>query len=125
MRLLLDTHVFLWAVSGSPLLKSPARRLIATAEEVFVSAASIWEIAIKARLGKIAADARTLAAAIEPSGFRGLPITVTHAAGVGQLQLHHSDPFDRILIAQALAEPLKLATADQVLAQYSDIVIVV
>lgn len=125
MRLLLDTHVFLWAVSGSPLLKSPARRLIATAEEVFVSAASIWEIAIKARLGKIAADARTLAAAIEPSGFRGLPITVTHAAGVGQLQLHHSDPFDRMLIAQALAEPLKLATADQVLAQYSDIVIVV
>ena len=125
MRLLLDTHIFLWAVAGSPLLKAPVRRLIESADEVYVSAASIWEIAIKARLGKIDADPHELAAAIEPSGFLELPVRATHAAGVAQLELHHNDPFDRLLIAQALAEPLKLITVDEVLAMYSDVVVLV
>jgi PIN domain nuclease of toxin-antitoxin system len=123
MRLLLDTHIFLWAVAGSALLKPPARRLIESAEEVYVSAASIWEVAIKARLGKIEADPNELAAAIEASGFLELPITARHAAGVSQLELHHHDPFDRLLIAQALAEPLKLLTADELLARYTDLVV--
>lgn len=125
MRLLLDTHVFLWAVAGSPSLKAPARRLIESADEVFVSAASLWEVAIKARLGKIKADPNKLAAAIEPSGFLELPVNARHAAGVGQLELHHNDPFDRLLISQALAEPLKFVTADALLASYSDLVVVV
>lgn len=125
MRLLLDTHIYLWAVAGSPLLKPATRRLIEEADEVHVSAASLWEIAIKARLGKLDADPHELAAAIEPSGFIELPVRASHAAGVGNLETHHNDPFDRLLLAQALAEPLRLVTADAVLARYSDIVLLV
>ena len=125
MRLLLDNHLFLWAVAGSPLLKAPARRILESADQVFVSAASIWEIAIKARLGKIDADPHELAAAIEGSGFRELAVRSAHAVGVGRLALRHSDPFDRLLIAQAIAEPLRLITADAVLAQYSDLVLLI
>jgi PIN domain nuclease of toxin-antitoxin system len=125
MRILLDTHIFLWAVGGSPMLKPKVRRLIEEADSVHVSAASIWEIAIKVRLGKLEADPNELAAAIEPSGFSELPVRASHAAGVLTLAPHHNDPFDRLLIAQALAEPLRLVTADALLAQYSDIVLVV
>lgn len=125
MRLLLDTHVFLWAVGGSPLLTPTARRLIEAADEVRVSAASIWEVAIKARLGKVNADPDELAASIEPSGFVELPVTAAHAAGVAQLADHHRDPFDRLLVAQAMAEPLRLLTADKVLQNYSDLVILI
>lgn len=125
MRLLLDTHVFLWALAGSRRLKAPARRLIESADEVYVSAASIWEIAIKARLGKIKADPEQLGEAIEASGFRELPVKAVHAAGVAHLEFHHNDPFDRLLVSQALAEPLKLVTADGLLAVYSDVVVVV
>jgi PIN domain nuclease of toxin-antitoxin system len=125
MRLLLDTHIFLWAVAGSPLLKPATRRLIEDADAAYVSAASIWEVAIKARLGKIQADPHELAAAIDASGFVALPVSAAHAAGVAQLELHHNDPFDRLLIAQALSEPLKLVTVDEVLARYSDVVLLV
>lgn len=125
MRLLLDTQIFLWAVAGSRLLKPAARRLIESADEVHVSAASIWEIAIKARLGKIEADPQELAAAIDASGFVQLPVSVMHAAGVAGLPLHHNDPFDRLLIAQALAEPLRFLTADAALAPYSELVMLV
>jgi PIN domain nuclease of toxin-antitoxin system len=125
MRLLLDTHIFLWAVAGSPLLKPAARRLIESADEVYVSAASIWEVAIKARLGKINADAQKLADAVGASGFVELPVSAAHAAGVARLDLHHNDPFDRILLAQALAEPLRLVTVDEMLAKYSELVLLV
>ena len=125
MRLLLDTHIFLWAVAGNPLLKPAVRRVIESADQVYVSAASIWEVAIKARLGKIEVDPDELVTAIEASGFIELPVRAAHAAGVAKLALHHSDPFDRLLVAQALAEPLKLLTADAVLAKYSDIVLLV
>lgn len=123
MRLLLDTHIFLWAITGSPLLKAPVRRYIESAQEVYVSAASIWEIAIKTRLGKIEADPRQVAAAIAASGFLELPVTATHAAEASRLELHHADPFDRLLVAQALSEPLKLLTADESLPVYSDLVV--
>lgn len=116
MRLLLDTHIFLWAVAGSPLLKPATRRILESADQVFVSAVSIWEVAIKARLGKIDADPHALADAIEASGFRELAVRAAHAAGVAKLALHHNDPFDRLLLAQAMAEPLRLITADAVLA---------
>jgi PIN domain nuclease of toxin-antitoxin system len=90
-----------------------------------VSAASIWEIAIKARLGKIEADTAALVDEIEQVGFRELPVRMHHAAGVAKLSPHHTDPFDRLLIAQAIAEPLKLLTVDKALAQYSEMVLVV
>jgi PIN domain nuclease of toxin-antitoxin system len=122
MRLLLDTHVFLWAVAGDRALKPATRRLISSAEQVFVSSASIWEVAIKARLGKIEADPDELVAAIADSGFTELPVRAMHAAGVARLALHHHDPFDRLLIAQAVAEPLRLLTADVALARYSELV---
>jgi PIN domain nuclease of toxin-antitoxin system len=122
MRLLLDTHVFLWAVADSPSLTSEARRTIADADEVHVSAASIWEVAIKAGLGKIQVDIGQLAGAIGASGFVELPVTVAHAAFVSGLPHHHRDPFDRMLIAQAMTEPLVLLTADAMLPQYSDLV---
>ena len=107
MRLLLDTRIFLWVVAGSPLLKAPARRIIDSADEVFVSAASLRQIAIRARIGKIKADAYGLAAAIDESGFVQLPLSVSHAAAVDKLPIHHNGPFDHLLIAQALSEPLK------------------
>ncbi|MEN9314932.1 MAG: hypothetical protein RIS35_1325 [Pseudomonadota bacterium] len=122
MRLLLDTHVFLWVVSDHPSLKPATRRLIASAEKVFVSSASIWEIAIKSSLGKIDADPKLLVAAIGDSGFVELPVTATHAARVPDLPHHHADPFDRLLIAQALSEPLRLLSADALVLRYGDIV---
>jgi PIN domain nuclease of toxin-antitoxin system len=125
MRLLLDTQVFLWAITGSPRLAAPTRRLLEAAEEVYVSAASVWEIAIKARLGKIDADVDAVASAIESSGFLELPVRGAHAARVAKLPDHHNDPFDRLLVAQALVEPLRLITADAGLARYSDLVVVV
>jgi PIN domain nuclease of toxin-antitoxin system len=122
MRLLLDTHVFLWAVADSPSLTSEARRTIANADEVYVSAASIWEVAIKAGLGKIQVDIGQLAGAIGASGFVELPVTVAHAASVSGLPHHHRDPFDRMLVAQAMTEPLVLLTADAMLSQYGGLV---
>jgi PIN domain nuclease of toxin-antitoxin system len=122
MRLLLDTHIFLWAAAGSASLKADARRTIENADAVFVSAASIWEIAVKARLGKINADPNALVAAIDRSGFLDLPVSASHAAAVSQLPSLHSDPFDRLLIAQAIAEPLRFLTADAALERYSELV---
>jgi PIN domain nuclease of toxin-antitoxin system len=118
MRLLLDTHVFIWAVGGKRQLNAAARGYLSAAQVVFVSSASIWEIAIKARLGKIDGDPAAYASAIEASGFRELPVTALHAAAVARLPLHHNDPFDRLLLAQAFSEPLRLVTADHALAAY-------
>ncbi len=119
MRLLLDTHIFLRSVADSPRLSAEARRSIAAAEEVCVSAASIWEVAIKSGLGKIRGDITELANSIEESGFVELPVTALHAASVATLPLHHRDPFDRLLVAQAMTEPLVLLTEDPTLLQYS------
>jgi PIN domain nuclease of toxin-antitoxin system len=118
MRLLLDTHVFLWAVAGNRRLKPATRLYLSQAEAVYVSAASIWEIAIKSRLGKIDADPAALARAIEESGFQELAVSARHAAAVASLPLHHTDPFDRILLAQAFTDPLRLVTADSALTAY-------
>jgi len=125
MRLLLDTHIFLWAVTDSKKLKAADRKMILSAESVYVSAASIWEIAIKSQLGKIEGDPEQLADAIAESGFIELPVNAKHAAVVSKLKPYHADPFDRLLIAQAITEPLRLMTADSTLAQYSDVVDVI
>lgn len=123
MRLLLDTHVFLWALADARQLKAPVRRLMAAAEAVYVSSASVWEVAVKARLGKIQADPLRVAQAIEPSGLIELPVSAVHAAGASALPLLHHDPFDRMLLSQALAEPLRLLTADEALAAYGGVVL--
>jgi PIN domain nuclease of toxin-antitoxin system len=123
MRLLLDTHVFLWAVTGSAKLKPRIRQRMAAADAVFVSAASIWEIAIKTRLGKLMAEPTALVAAIAESGMMELPVRAFHAAKVAELPAHHTDPFDRLLVAQAVTEPMHLLTADALLAQYSELVV--
>ena len=80
--------------------------------------ASIWETAIKTRIGKMTGDFEAFAAAIDASGFQELPVTPRHAAAVAKLPLHHADPFDRMLIAQAFLQPLRLVTADKVLVAY-------
>ena len=120
-RILLDTHLLLWAVAEPKKLPAAARKRIESAH-VFVSAASIWEVSIKAALGKLKADAASLLAEIEPAGFELLPITGEHAAAVAKLPGLHADPFDRMLVAQAKCEPLVLVTNDGVLAAYGDCV---
>jgi PIN domain nuclease of toxin-antitoxin system len=125
MRLLLDTHIFLWAVQGNASLKPRVRRMMEAAEEIYVSAASIWEIAVKSRLGKIEASVIDLVEAIEESGFLELPVRALHAVGVAELPLYHTDPFDRLLVSQAMVEPLRLLTVDTVLGQYGDLVMLV
>ena len=122
MRLLLDTHVFLWCLNDDRRLTKAARALLSGATEIYVSSASIWEAAIKARLGKLDVDIDALVSAIADSGFLELSVTAKHAAAVGRLPDVHSDPFDRLLIAQALSEPLRFLTADKLLCQYSDLV---
>jgi len=125
MRLLLDTHVYLWVVVADPRLSAATRETIENAERVFVSAASIWEIGIKVRLGKIDAAPDELVAAIGQSGFAELAVRALHAAAAARLPMHHRDPFDRLLVAQAVTEPLRLLTADAVLASYGDMVVLV
>jgi PIN domain nuclease of toxin-antitoxin system len=128
VRLLLDTHIALWALVDSPRLPAKARLLIlAPDNEVVVSAASIWEIAIKRGLSKknmpvSGTEARSW---FLRAGYTLLPVTAEHAALVEGLPPHHADPFDRILVAQALAEPLRLVTHDPTVSRYSDTVLLV
>ncbi len=125
MRILIDTQIFIWAVIDSENLSARARRIMLDATEIFVSSASIWEIAIKARLGKLEGNPNEFAEAIVQSGFQEIAVTARHAAKVYDLPLYHRDPFDRLLIAQAISEPLRLLTADKLLAQYSELVMTV
>ena len=124
MRILLDTHLVLWALAAPERLPGAAHRLIERAD-VYVSAASIWEISIKASLGKLTADPREVLAALDPAGFLTLPISAEHAARVADLPPVHRDPFDRLLVAQARAEPMRLLTTDTGLAGYGELVTVV
>ena len=117
MRLLLDTHVFLWWRANDERLSKAARAAIAGADIVFVSAATAWEAAIKAALGRIAYP-DTIEAGVEASGFEKLPITLAHAERAAALPRIHADPFDRMLIAQAELESLSLVTSDRVLRRY-------
>ncbi len=122
MRILLDTQLYLWFLADSSKLSKKARKTIAESDTVFVSAASIWEAAIKVGLGRLAVSMDDLLQGIEGSGFLEMPITARHSALVSQLPSHHRDPFDRLLIAQAMHEPLRLLTADSFLQPYSDLV---
>lgn len=123
MRLLLDTHLLLWAAAHSRRLPGEARALLEdSGNDAYYSAASIWEIAIKSSLRRsdFRIDIDALQAALPKMGLTELPVGAAHAAGVAKLPPIHRDPFDRMLIAQSIAEPLTLLTNDALLARYWD-----
>lgn len=116
MRLLLDTHTLLWAAKEE--LRDDAHEVIEEiADSVFVSAATIWEIEIKRAVGRLQAPGDMIER-VDESGYERLPITFEHAREAGRLPLLHGDPFDRILVAQARAEGMTLASADATLQRY-------
>ncbi|MFP5358701.1 MAG: type II toxin-antitoxin system VapC family toxin [Gammaproteobacteria bacterium] len=126
MNLLLDTHVALWAITDSPKLQKKARELIESPRStVWISAATVWEIAIKHGLGRgdMPVSGQRALRYFQESGYRFLPVEPEHVAAVEDLSEHHADPFDRILIAQALVEPMRLMTHDPLVARYSDTII--
>ena len=128
MRLLLDTNVLIWALASPSSLDAATRDTLEDANnEVFFSAASIWEIAIKAGLGRVDFTYKPadIARAARATGFLDLPVHADAAAIVETLPLHHRNPFDRLLVAQALAGPMQLLTADPLLAPYSELVILI
>jgi PIN domain nuclease of toxin-antitoxin system len=128
LNLLLDTHVALWAITDNPKLPPKARDLITSPKStVWVSAASVWEIAIKRALGRgdMPVSSQDAMRYFLESGYRFLPIEAEHAVAVEDLPTHHHDPFDRILVAQALVEPMRLMTHDPLVARYSDTTILI
>jgi PIN domain nuclease of toxin-antitoxin system len=128
VNLLLDTHVALWAITDSPRLAAKARDLIAEpANTVWVSVASLWEITIKHSLGRgdMPISGAQAKAWFEQSGYRLLNIEASHVLGVADLPALHNDPFDRLLVAQALTEPLRLITHDAQVARYSDTIMAI
>ena len=127
MRILLDTHIALWAVTGSSRLAPKAQAVILDAQEVFVSAASLWEIAIKHAMGKgnmPVSSGQALDAFIE-AGYLILDIKPGHVVQVERLSPIHKDPFDRLLVAQAMVEPLILLTRDAFVARYGAAIMLV
>ncbi|WP_094584440.1 type II toxin-antitoxin system VapC family toxin [Synechococcus sp. BO 8801] len=121
MRLLLDTHTFLWAITDDPKLGPLSRELITNqASAVVLSHVSLWEIAIKHTLarGDMPLSAGEAIAWVEPSGFAFLPIDLPHLLALEQLPLHHRDPFDRLLVTQAISGPFTLLSADAAFAAY-------
>lgn len=125
MRLLLDTQIALWALTGSARLGGLAQGLIEDpANEIYVSTASVWEIAIKYALkrGDMPIGGARAAELFAQAGYRELPVTWRHAAMVDSLPGIHNDPFDRILIAQSLTEPMKLLSRDAIVASYGAMV---
>jgi PIN domain nuclease of toxin-antitoxin system len=117
VRVLLDTHAFLWFVAGDAALSAIARATIEdVANDVFVSVASAWEVAIKVSLGKLMLDAPSVESffdeQMDANGFAYLPVDPAHVFRVGRLPFHHRDPFDRLLIAQALEEGIALVTRE-------------
>jgi PIN domain nuclease of toxin-antitoxin system len=125
VRVLIDTHLLLWAVASSRRLPKEARALLLdTSNEVYYSAASVWEVAIKNALRRrdFRADPAVLVRALAESGFSELPVTAAHAARVAGLPAIHRDPFDRLLVAQSLAEPMTLLTNDAALLGYGPLV---
>jgi PIN domain nuclease of toxin-antitoxin system len=126
MNLLLDTHILLWWLANDEKLPSRAGELLADPSQmIFVSAASLWETAIKIGAKKLKVDLDEFEQGIVHSGFQILPVTARHALATARLPRHHADPFDRMLIAQAQVEPLRLLTHDAVLTRYGESVMLV
>ncbi len=125
MRLLLDTHIILWALSDAEKLSDKAKSLIQQADQLYVSSASIWEIAIKSRLGKLDIDLPLFLHELTRQNVLELPVSWQHAQQIKLLEAHHRDPFDHMLLAQAITEPLILLTHDKILCRYSELVMLV
>lgn len=128
MRFLLDTDVLLWALGAPHRLSAATRATIEDEEnEVLFSAGSIWEIAIKKQIGRLrsALLPEDIVSAAKDTGFEELPIRSNAASHIAKLPMHHRDPFDRILISQAMCEPARLLTADKMLTRYTDLVTLV
>jgi len=125
MKLLLDTHVFLWFIMGSALLSADTRALIEDEKNrKFISVASLWEIAIKSSIGKLSLSApfdQLIPQQLSLNGFELLQIEISHLAAVTTLPFHHRDPFDRLLIAQALAENMPIVSSDSAFDVYNNI----
>lgn len=123
MKLLLDTHTFLWFIDGNPRLSTIARQLIEDlANERWVSSASLWEIAIKVSLGRLTfvqPFATLIPDQLRQNSMQELPITLAHTAQVATLPFHHHDPFDRMLIAQSLVEGMPILSVDSAFDTYS------
>jgi PIN domain nuclease of toxin-antitoxin system len=118
MKLLLDTHILIWWLSQEQRLSQPEIDLISDSDNfIFVSAATAWEIAVKKMIGKLESP-DDLPAALAINNFLELPITIEHSQKVYQLPLHHNDPFDRIMVAQAMSEDLTFMTRDAKIALY-------
>ncbi len=125
MNLLLDTHVALWAITDDRRLSTMARDLMAASRAVvWVSAVSVWEVAIKHALGRgdMPVSAEDAVRYFLQSGFRFLSIEAEHAQAVERLEPIHADPFDRLLVAQARVEPMRLLSADATVARYGDMI---
>ena len=126
MNLLLDTHVALWAITDNPKLPQKARDLIQSPKTtVWISAASVWEIAIKHALGRgdMPVSSQDAVRYFSESGYNFLAVEAEHAVAIEGLATHHQDPFDRIIVAQAIVEPMRLITHDSMVALYSDTII--
>ncbi len=121
MKALLDTHTFLWAISGNQRLSRKAEQLFIGPSDLWLSVASIWEILIKANIGKLPLPAPVgpyVVKKLAENRIETLPITLDHVLRVEALPVHHNDPFDRILITQAIQEGLPIVTADPFFARY-------
>ena len=119
MKLLLDTHALLWYLTTPEKLPAAAHRAIQAADnEVFASLASAWEISIKVSIRKLEFDTQGLGAALTAAGVEPLPISLLHVVQVSKLPRHHRDPFDRMLVAQALCESMTLVSRDRELSKY-------
>ena len=119
MRLLLDTHALLWAVAAPNLLPAPIRQALQAAEnDVYASMASAWEIGIKVGVGKLGFDVASLEETLVRTGVQTLAVGLDHVAKVADLPHHHRDPFDRMLVAQAMCESMTLVSRDRALGRY-------
>jgi PIN domain nuclease of toxin-antitoxin system len=127
VRLLLDTHFAFWWQTGDPRVTAEIRGMVEGADQVFVSRASLWELTIKAGLGKVRIDLPVFAEQVDAMGFTWLPIENAHVLTLTVLPTFddHRDPFDRLLVAQSMSEPLILLTADRKLGRYGSTVRVV
>ena len=123
MRLLLDTNALLWALANAPRIAPVRDMLLADENEVFVSAVSWWELAIKIRIGKLAARLPELREAARAGGFLELPLSGAHAEVLATLPRYHNDPFDHMLVAQSMAEPMRLISGDAALTRYTPLVV--
>ena len=125
MQILLDTHLFIWWLKDDRQLSKQARTVITNADIVYVSSISLWEAAIKIQLGKLDANIHELIEAIESEGFVELPLQAKQIGILPELPMIHRDPFDRMLVAQAISEPLRLLTSDEILKGYSELIEIV